>query len=261
MLYADPEVAAALDAATTVDAMRAALLAAYDGRLVAPPRAVRPARRWADGAHRRAPGRRVVRLPLVRHVRPPAGRAVGRVARRPHRGDPGGRGRRGVGLPAYRRVGRRRDRRAGPAGRGDPRRARFRPAGVDPGLGRRRRPPLREVVVHSRSAARRDAFAARVRAELGVPARAVGSTPARRSPGGTWWCSPPPAPTPVLHAADLSPGTHVNAVGFKQARPQRVRHRPAGRRRPAGHRLAGPGGGRTSRRCWPPCAPYAGSVA
>ncbi|GAB3956118.1 hypothetical protein GCM10027614_67360 [Micromonospora vulcania] len=37
LLYADPEVAAVLDAATTVDAMRAALLAAYEGRLVAPP--------------------------------------------------------------------------------------------------------------------------------------------------------------------------------------------------------------------------------
>lgn len=42
LLYADSEVAAALDASTTVDAMRAALVAAYEGRLVAPPRAAAP---------------------------------------------------------------------------------------------------------------------------------------------------------------------------------------------------------------------------
>lgn len=42
MLISDAEVAAALDAKTTVDAMRAALLAGYEGRLVAPPRAAVP---------------------------------------------------------------------------------------------------------------------------------------------------------------------------------------------------------------------------
>ncbi|MFD0820176.1 ornithine cyclodeaminase family protein, partial [Micromonospora zhanjiangensis] len=39
VVFSDDEVAAALDGSTAVAAMREALLAAYDGRLVAPPRA------------------------------------------------------------------------------------------------------------------------------------------------------------------------------------------------------------------------------
>lgn len=75
--------------------------------------------------------------------------------------------------------------------------------------------PLREVTVHSRSAARREAFAARVRAELGVPARAVGSaTEAVRRRDVVVLATTSPAP--VVDAADLAPGTHVNTVGFKQ---------------------------------------------
>lgn len=75
--------------------------------------------------------------------------------------------------------------------------------------------PLREVVVHSRSAARREALAARVRGELGVPARAV-ADPASAVAGRDLVVLATTSPTPVLRAADLSPGTHVNAVGFKQ---------------------------------------------
>lgn len=75
--------------------------------------------------------------------------------------------------------------------------------------------PLREVTVHSRSAARRESFAARVRAELGVPARAVGSaTEAVRDRDVVVLATT--SVTPVLSAADLAPGTHVNTVGFKQ---------------------------------------------
>lgn len=75
--------------------------------------------------------------------------------------------------------------------------------------------PLREVTVHSRSAARREAFAARVRAELGVPARAVDSARAAVRDRDVVVLATT-AVTPVLDAADLAPGTHVNTVGFKQ---------------------------------------------
>ena len=198
--------------------MRDALLAAHDGRLVAPPRAVRTARRRADGAHRRAPHRRVVRLPL--RTTPSATRrasswwccttpAPGRSGRSPSArswapGAPAGWAR--VAVDALARPD---AATLGVIGSG-------RQAWTQVWATAAVR-PLREVTVHSRSAARREAFAARVRAELGVPARDGGSAPRRPSPTGTWWCSPPPAPTPVLGAADLAPGTHVNAVGFKQA--------------------------------------------
>ncbi|MCI4064857.1 ornithine cyclodeaminase family protein [Micromonospora sp. R77] len=76
--------------------------------------------------------------------------------------------------------------------------------------------PLREVTVHSRSAARREAFAARVRAELGVPARAVGTAREAVADRDVVVLATT-STTPVLDAADLAPGTHVNAVGFKQA--------------------------------------------
>ncbi|RAO42412.1 Ornithine cyclodeaminase [Micromonospora saelicesensis] len=61
----------------------------------------------------------------------------------------------------------------------------------------------------------REAFAARVRAELGVPARAV-ADPGSAVAGRDLVVLATTSPTPVLCAADLSPGTHVNAVGFKQ---------------------------------------------
>lgn len=75
--------------------------------------------------------------------------------------------------------------------------------------------PLREVTVHSRSAARREAFAARVRTELGIAARAVDSAAtAVRDRDVVVLATTSEAP--VLDAAQLAPGTHVNAVGFKQ---------------------------------------------
>jgi ornithine cyclodeaminase len=75
--------------------------------------------------------------------------------------------------------------------------------------------PLTAVTVFSRTPARREAFAARVRAELGVPAHAAGSaTEAVR--GRDLLVLATTSPTPVVAAADLAPGTHVNAVGFKQ---------------------------------------------
>jgi ornithine cyclodeaminase len=75
--------------------------------------------------------------------------------------------------------------------------------------------PLRQIRVQSRSAARRAAFAERVRAELGVPAEPVDS--AREAVAGAdIVVLATTSVTPVLDAADLAPGTHVNAVGFKQ---------------------------------------------
>lgn len=75
--------------------------------------------------------------------------------------------------------------------------------------------PLREITVFSRTPAGREAFAARVRAELGIPARAVSSAPAAVR-GRDVVVLATTSRTPVLRAADLDPGTHVNAVGFKQ---------------------------------------------
>ncbi|MEV2240544.1 ornithine cyclodeaminase family protein [Micromonospora sp. NPDC049891] len=215
VLISDPEVAAALDAATSVDAMRQALLAAYDGRLVAPPRAAA-----SLGA-----GRMVLT----------AGHLVGQWY--------GYRAYDTFGHPETEQVVVLHDGRTGAV----------RAVAVGEELGSRRtgalggvavdalaRPDaatlgvigsggqawtqvwaaaavrrLREVTVHSRSTARREAFAARVRAELGVPARAV-ETAREAVRDRDVVVLATTSPTPVLNAADLRPGTHVNVVGFKQ---------------------------------------------
>ncbi|MDG4792450.1 ornithine cyclodeaminase family protein [Micromonospora sp. WMMD1082] len=215
VLISDREVAAALDAATCVDAMRQAVLAAYDGRLVAPPRA----------AATLGGGRMVLT----------AGHLVGQWY--------GYRAYDTFGHPETEQVVVLHDGRTGAV----------RAVAVGEELGSRRtgalggvavdalaRPdattlgvigsggqawtqvwaaaavrPLSEVTVHSRSTARREAFAARVRAELGVPARAVDSVRAAVRDRDVVVLATT-SPTPVLTAADLSPGTHVNAVGFKQ---------------------------------------------
>ncbi|WBB57026.1 ornithine cyclodeaminase family protein [Verrucosispora sp. WMMD573] len=215
VLISDSEVAAALDAATSVDAMRQALLAAYHGRLVAPPRAAA-----SLGA-----GRMVLT----------AGHLVGQWY--------GYRAYDTFGHPETEQVVVLHDGRTGAV----------RAVAVGEELGSRRTGALggvavdvlaredavtvgvigaggqawtqvwaaaavrrlREVTVHSRSAARREAFAARVRAELGIPARAVDTArEAVRDRDVVVLATS--SPTPVLSAADLSPGTHVNAVGFKQ---------------------------------------------
>jgi ornithine cyclodeaminase len=75
--------------------------------------------------------------------------------------------------------------------------------------------PLRAVSVFSRSAARRAAFAARVRAELGVPATPAASA-AEAVRDRDLVIVATTSERPVLSAADLAPGTHVNLVGFKQ---------------------------------------------
>jgi ornithine cyclodeaminase len=75
--------------------------------------------------------------------------------------------------------------------------------------------PLREVTVHSRTRGSREAFAARVRSELGLRARAVESAAAAVRDRDIVVLATT-SETPVVSAADLAPGTHVNTVGFKQ---------------------------------------------
>jgi ornithine cyclodeaminase/alanine dehydrogenase-like protein (mu-crystallin family) len=74
---------------------------------------------------------------------------------------------------------------------------------------------LDEVTVFSRTQASREAFASRVRAELGVPARAVDSAAAAVR-GRDVVVLATNSPVPVVRGSDVAPGTHVNAVGFKQ---------------------------------------------
>ncbi|MFI7605412.1 ornithine cyclodeaminase family protein [Micromonospora sp. NPDC049366] len=215
LLLTDAEVSAALDAATTVDAMRAALLAAYDGRLVAPPRASAPlggGRMVLTAGHLTGEwyGYRSYdtfghpeseQLVVLHDGRTGAVRAVavgeelgsrrtgalgGVAADVLARSDAETLGVIGSGRQAWTQV--------------------WATAAVR---------PLREVTVFSRSAARREAFAARVRAELGVPARAVGDAAAAVAHRDVVVLATT-SPTPVLDAADLAPGTHVNTVGFKQ---------------------------------------------
>ncbi|MEU8298341.1 ornithine cyclodeaminase family protein [Micromonospora sp. NPDC048909] len=215
VLFTDSDVSAALDAATTVDAMRAAVLAAYDGRLVAPPRAsasLGGGRMVLTAGHLTGEwyGYRSYdtfghpeseQLVVLHDGRTGAVRAVA-VGEELGSRRTGGLG--GVAVDAL-----------------------ARPDAVTLGvIGSGRQAwtqvwaaaavrPLREVTVHSRSAARREAFAARVRAELDVPARAVDSAQAAVRDRDIVVLATT-SEAPVLDAAHLAPGTHVNAVGFKQ---------------------------------------------
>ncbi|MFC4105223.1 ornithine cyclodeaminase family protein [Micromonospora zhanjiangensis] len=215
VVFSDDEVAAALDGSTAVAAMREALLAAYDGRLVAPPRATAPLRdgrlvmtagQLADewygfrsyDTFGHPDGEQVVVLHDARTGRIRAvavgeeigsrrtgalgGAAVDALARP----DAGTLGVLGAGRQAWTQV--------------------WATAAVR---------PLREVTVHSRTPAGREAFAARVRAELGVPAWPVADPRAAVRDRDVVVLATT-SRTPVLSAADLAPGTHLNAVGFKQ---------------------------------------------
>ncbi|PZG19252.1 ornithine cyclodeaminase [Micromonospora craterilacus] len=215
VLISDPEVAAALDAPTTVDAMRQALLAAYDGRLVAPPRAAAPlgggrmvltaghlVGQWYGYRAYDTFGHPETEQVVVLHDgRTGAVRAVavGEELGSRRTGGLGGVAVDALACPDATTLG--------VIGSG-------RQAWTQVWAAAAVR-PLREVSVHSRSAARREAFAARVRAELGIPARPVDTVRAAVRDRDVVVLATTSA-TPVLTAADLSPGTHVNAVGFKQ---------------------------------------------
>ncbi|MEV5818442.1 ornithine cyclodeaminase family protein [Micromonospora haikouensis] len=215
LLFADPDVAAALDAPTTVAAMRDALLAAHAGRLVAPPRAAAAlggGRMVLTAGHLTGEwygfrsydtfghpeGEQVV---VLHDGRTGAVRAVAV-------GDElGSRRTGGLGGVAVDALARPDAVTLGVVGSGTQAWTQVWAAAAVR--------PLREVTVHSRSAARREAFAARVRAELDVPARAVDSARAAVRERDVVVLATT-AVTPVLDAADLAPGTHVNTVGFKQ---------------------------------------------
>ncbi|GIJ20217.1 ornithine cyclodeaminase family protein [Micromonospora lutea] len=215
VLISDSEVAAALDAATSVDAMRQALLAAYDGQLVAPPRAAASLgagrlvltaghllgqwygyRAYDTFGHPEAEQVVVLHDGQTGAVRAVA---VGEELGSRRTGALGG-----VAVDALARAD---AATVGVIGSGGQAWTQVWAAAAV------RR--LREVTVHSRSTARREAFAARVRAELGIPARAV-ETAREAVRDRDVVVLATTSPTPVLSAADLCPGTHVNAVGFKQ---------------------------------------------
>ncbi|MEV6812078.1 ornithine cyclodeaminase family protein [Micromonospora sp. NPDC051296] len=215
VLISDPDVAATLDAPTTVDSMRQALLAAHDGRLVAPPRAAAPlgggrmvltaghlVGQWYGYRAYDTFGHPETEQVVVLHDgRTGAVRAVA-VGE-----ELGSRRTGGLGGVAVDVLARPDAATLGVIGSG-------RQAWTQVWAAAAVR-PLREVTVHSRSAARREAFAARVRVELGIPARSVDTVRAAVRDRDVVVLATTSA-APVLAAADLSPGTHVNAVGFKQ---------------------------------------------
>ncbi|WP_091295780.1 ornithine cyclodeaminase family protein [Micromonospora halophytica] len=215
MLVSDREVAATLDAGITVAAMRDALLAAHAGRLVAPPRASAPlggGRMVLTAGHLTGEwyGFRSydtfglpesAQLVVLHDARTGAVRAVA-VGEELGSRRTGGLG--GVAVDALARPD---AATLGVVGSG-------RQAWTQVWATAAVR-PLREVTVHSRSAARRAAFAARVHAELGVPARAV-DTAREAVADRDMVVLATTSVTPVLDAADLAPGTHVSTVGFKQ---------------------------------------------
>ncbi|MEH0973761.1 ornithine cyclodeaminase family protein [Micromonospora sp. CPCC 205546] len=215
LLFDDAQVAAALDAPATVAAMRDALLAAYAGRLVAPPRAAAPlgggrmvltaghlTGEWYGFRSYDTFGHPQSEQVVVLHDgRTGAVRAVA-VGEELGSRRTGGLG--GVAVDALSRPD---AATLGVIGSGGQAWTQVWAAAAVR--------PLREVTVHSRSAVRREAFAARVRAELGVSARAVDSARAAVRDRDVVVLATTAA-DPVLDAADLAPGTHVNAVGFKQ---------------------------------------------
>ena len=215
LLFSDDDVAAELDAPLTVDAMRDALLAAHQGRLIAPPRAsasLGGGRMVLTAGHLTGEWYGFRSYDTFGH--PESGQLVvlhdattGAVRAIAVGEELGSRRTGGLGGVAVDALARPDAVTLGVVGSG-------RQAWTQVWAAAAVR-PLREVTVHSRSAANREAFAARVRAELGVPARAVGSATAAVT-GRDIVVLATTSRTPVLDARDLAPGTHVNTVGFKQ---------------------------------------------
>jgi alanine dehydrogenase len=215
LFFTDDEITARLDAPTAVAAMRDAVRAAYEGRLIAPPRVSapleggrlvmtaghlvgewygfrsydtfgRPETEQVVAVHDAHTGR-VRALAVGEEIGSRRTGAIGGVAvdvlARPEASTLGIVG---AGTQAWTQV--------------------WAIAAVR---------PLRSVVVHCRTASRRETFAARVRAELGVAAVAVDSAAAAVRERDIVVLATT-SPTPVISAGDLAPGTHVNTVGFKQ---------------------------------------------
>lgn len=215
LLFSDDDVAATLGASLTVDAMRDALLAAHQGRLIAPPRAsasLGGGRMVLTAGHLTGEWYGFRSYDTFGH--PESGQLVvlhdagtGAVRAIAVGEELGSRRTGGLGGVAVDALARPDAATLGVVGSG-------RQAWTQVWAAAAVR-PLAEVTVYSRSAANREAFAARVRAELGVPARAVGSATAAVT-GRDIVVLATTSRTPVLDARDLAPGTHVNTVGFKQ---------------------------------------------
>jgi ornithine cyclodeaminase len=214
-IFTDADVAARLDAATAVEAMRSAMIAAHAGRLVAPPRAsatlaggrlVMTAGQLADEWY----GFRsydTFDLPTADQVVVLHDGRSGRLRGIAIGEELGSRRTGAIGGAAVDALARPDAATLGVVGAG-------RQAWTQVWAAAAVR-PLGEVTVHSRTPAARDAFAARVRAELGVPARAIDSAAAAVRDRDIVVLATN-SPTPVIAATDVSPGTHVNTVGFKQ---------------------------------------------
>ncbi|MDG4785725.1 ornithine cyclodeaminase family protein [Micromonospora sp. WMMD1102] len=211
----DAEVSARLDAATAVEAIRDALLAAYRGRFVTPPRAAVPLAggrlvlaagqltgEWYGYGSYDTFGHGESEQVVALHE---AG--TGRVRAIAVGAEIGSRRTGAFGGVAVRALARPDAATLGVIGAGGQAWAQvWAVAAV-------RR--LREVTVFCRSPAGREKFAARVRSELGIPARPVSTGPeAVRDRDIVVLATS--SPTPVISAADLSPGCHLNTVGPKQ---------------------------------------------
>jgi len=217
----DAAISARLDAATAVRAMRDALVAAHRGDLLAPPRVHAGALTFTAG---RLPGRwygyRAYDTHLggqqlvVVHTEPDgklAGIAVGSALGAYRTGALGGAAVDALARPEATTLG-------------------------IVGAGRQAWTqlwaisavrPIADVAVFSRDPARREAFAARARADLGTPARSVGTARDAVADRDIVVLATS-SPTPVLDAAWLSSGTAVTTVGPKQtARAEFGRDLPA----------------------------------
>lgn len=75
-------------------------------------------------------------------------------------------------------------------------------------------PVLGEMTVYSRSPQRREAFAERAAAEVGVAVRPVG-TVAEAVAGADIVITATNSPEPVLVAEHIAPGQHINAIGIR----------------------------------------------
>ncbi|MGW0433247.1 ornithine cyclodeaminase family protein [Micromonospora sp. NPDC003197] len=215
LLFSDAEVATQLDAPTAIGATRAALLAAHAGRLIAPPRASAPlaggrlvttagqlADEWYGFRTYDTFGHPETEQVVVLHDA-----RSGRVRAIAVGAEIGSRRTGAIGGVAIDLLARPEAGTLGVIGCGGQAWAQVWAAAAVR--------PLREVTVFCRTRARREAFADRIRAELGIPARAV-DRPETAVRGRDVVVLATDSPTPVISAADLDPGTHVNTVGFKQ---------------------------------------------
>ncbi|MFC6017298.1 ornithine cyclodeaminase family protein [Plantactinospora solaniradicis] len=215
VLITDAEVAARLDAGTAVATIREALVAAYEGRLVAPPRVSAPlgggrlmvaagesTGEWYGFSSYDTFGHSEAEQVVALHD---AG--TGRVRAIAVGEEIGSRRSGALGGVAVDALARPEASTVGVIGAGG---QAWTQVWAIAAVRR-----LREVTVYSRTPAGREKFAARVRAELGIAARAVpsGSEAVR---GRDVVVLATTSPTPVISAADLRPGTHLSTVGYKQ---------------------------------------------